>query len=110
MGCDLIPPKLVKTAADQLAKLFTCIFNSAIAQSIFPNEIKEASVTPVDKGENEKHIFPNYRLVSVLNTFSKIIELSIFDQITISANEFFSVFMGCLSRALWNATRAYTFT
>ena len=110
MGCDLIPPKLVKPAVDQLAESFTCIFNSAIAQSIFPNKVKEASVTPVDKGENEKHIFRNYRPVSVLNTFSKIIELSIFDQITISANEFFSVFMGCLSWALWNVTCAYTFT
>ena len=49
MICDLIPPKLVKVAADQLAEPLTCITNSAISQSIFPNKAKVPSITPADK-------------------------------------------------------------
>ena len=40
MGCNLIPLKLVKIAADQLTEPLTCIINSAITQSIFPNKAK----------------------------------------------------------------------
>ena len=93
MGRDLIPFKFVKVTADQLAEQPTCISNSAITQSIFPNKAKEASVTPVDRG-NDKHTFSNYRPVSVLNTFSKNIYLSILHQVIICATEFLSVFMG----------------
>ena len=94
MGRDLIPPKFVKVTADQLAEPPTCISNSAITQSIFPNKAKEASITPVDKAENDKHTFSNYRPVSVLNTFSKNIYLSILHHVIICATEFLSVFMG----------------
>ena len=45
MGCDLIPPTLIKILADQLVEPLTCIINSTINQSIFPNKVKEASVT-----------------------------------------------------------------
>ena len=52
MCCDVNLPKLVKIAADKLAESLTCINNSVITQSIFPNKFKEASVAPVDKGGN----------------------------------------------------------
>ena len=94
IACDLIPTKLIKIAAGQFAEPLTYIINSTITQSFFPNKAKQASVTPVDKGENDKDTFSNYRPVSVLNTFFKIIELSIFEQITICPNEFLSVFVG----------------
>ena len=102
MGCDLIYIELVKIAENQLAESHTCIINSVTTQSVFANKAKEASVTPVDKGGNDKHTFSKYRPVSVLNTFSKISGLSIFDQITICANEFLSAFI--------NTACFYTFT
>ena len=64
MGCDVVPPKLVKVAADQLAEPLMCIINSGITQSSFLNKAKGGSFTPVDKGRNDKHIFSNYRPVS----------------------------------------------
>ena len=91
MGCDLIYTELVKVAENQLAESHTCIVSSITTQSVFANKAKEASVTPVDKGGNDKHTFSKY--TPVLNTFSKIIGLSIFDEITICAIEFLSVFM-----------------
>lgn len=42
----------------------------------------------VGKGENDKHMYTNYRRVSVSRTFSKIIELFTFDQLTELANKF----------------------
>ena len=59
MGCNLISPKLVKIAADELAEPLACIINSAITQSIFSNKAKEDSVTPVDKVGNYKNTFSN---------------------------------------------------
>ena len=45
MGCELIQLKLVNIATDQFSQPLTCIINSAISQSIFPNKIKKASAT-----------------------------------------------------------------
>ena len=64
------------------------MINSAVTQSIFPNKTKVVSVTPADKGGNDKQTFSNYGPLDILNTFPKIIELSIFDQITKCADEF----------------------
>ena len=40
-SCDLIRPKLVNIAADELAEPLTNIIYSTIIQSIFPNNPKE---------------------------------------------------------------------
>ena len=79
---DKIPSRLVKMASNFLPELITDIINTAIYTNTFPDRAKRASVTPIDKGWNDKNIHTNYWLVSVLNTFSKIIELAIFDQMT----------------------------
>ena len=74
MGEDQIPPNLIKTAGNFLVEPLTDIINSCFSTSIFPELAKRASVTPIDKGGTDKHIYTNYRPVSVFNTFSKIIE------------------------------------
>ena len=92
-GEDKIPPRLLKMASNFLSEPITNIINTAIDTNTFPDRAKQASVTPIDKGGNDKHIYTNYRPVSVLNTFSKIIELAIFDQLTKHANNFLSIFV-----------------
>ena len=86
MGEDQIPPKLIKTAGSFLVEPLTDIFDSCFSTSTFPDLAKIASVTTIDKGGTDKHIYTNHRPVSVLNTFSKLIESSIFDQLTKHAN------------------------
>ena len=93
-GEDQIPPKLVKQAAEFLVEPLTDIINSCFRTSSFPDLAKKASVTPIDKGGSDKNVYTNYRPVSVLNTFSKIIESSIFDQLTKFSNKFLQIFMG----------------
>ena len=92
-GEDKISPRLVKMVSNFLSKPITDIINTAIDTNTFPHRTKRASVTPIDKGGNDKHIYINYRPVSVLNTFSKIIKLAIFDQLTKHANHFLSIFV-----------------
>ena len=92
-GEDKIPPRLVKMASNFLSEPITDIINIAIDTNNFSDREKRASVTPIDKDGNDKHICNNYRLVRVLNTFSKIIELAIFHQLIKHANHFLSIFL-----------------
>ena len=91
-GIDTIPPKIVKISADFLTTLLTKAINRSIAQNVFPENAKTASVIPLDKGKPNKNEMPNFRPVSVLNTFSKIYERVIKDQIFSGMEKYFSSF------------------
>ena len=80
-------------ARNFLSEPITNIINTAIDTNTFLDRAKRASVTPFDKGRNGKYIYTNYRPVSVINTFAKIIELAIFNQLTKHANQFLSIFV-----------------
>ena len=92
-GEDKIPARLVKMARNFLSEPITNIINTAVDTNTFLDRAKRASVTPFGNGGNGKHIYTNYRPVSVINTFAKIIELAIFDQLTKHANHFLSIFV-----------------
>ena len=92
-GEDEITSTLVKIANNFLSKPITYIINTAIDTNSFPDRAKKASVTPINKGGNDKHIQTNYRLIRILNTFSKITELAFFDQLAKHANQFLSIFV-----------------
>ena len=92
-GIDTIPPKLVKLSADFLTPLLTKAINTSIAQNVFPENAKTASVIPLDKGKPNKNEMSNFRPVSVLNTFSKIYERVIKDQIVHGMEKYFSPFL-----------------
>ena len=77
---DKIPPKLVSLSADILAKPFMHVVNSGIHSHTFPDCAKVAVVTPVFKKDN-RHNKQNFRPISVLNTFSKVFENYLFDQL-----------------------------
>ena len=91
MGEDQIPPKLIKTAGSFFVEPLT---DSCFSTSTFPALVKRVLVTPIDKGDTDKHIYTNYRLASVLNSFLKIIESLICDQLAKYANEFLQTFKG----------------
>ena len=59
----------------------------------FPENAKTASVIPLDKGKPNKNEMSNFRPVSVLNTFSKIYERVIKDQIVCGMEKHFSPFL-----------------
>ena len=54
------------------------IFENCLRQGVFPEKWKKANVVPVHK-ENEKNLKENYRPISLLLIFGKILEKLIFD-------------------------------
>ena len=90
---DTIPPKLVKLLADFLIPLLTKAINTSIAQNVFLEKTKTASVILLDKGKSNKNTMSNFIPVSVLNTFSKVQERVIKDQIACGMERYFSPFL-----------------
>ena len=66
---------------DFLTPLLTNSINSSIEHNIFPDLAKAALVVPLDKGKPNKNYVSNFRPVSILNTFSKIYERVIKNQL-----------------------------
>ena len=67
------PIKLVKIALPTIASVLTSIFNNSFLQGKFPDKLKYASVTPIHK-EGSKLLLINYRPISILPLFSKVLE------------------------------------
>ena len=72
-GFDGISFTVLKNCFGTLHKPFLDVFNLSIVKGLFPDDLKIARVTPVFKGGDEKDL-GNYRPISVLPCFSKILE------------------------------------
>jgi len=48
-GPDGVPPRVFKTCADQLAPVFSDIFNASVQQSVVPVCFKETTIVPLPK-------------------------------------------------------------
>ena len=93
IGFDTIPPKLIKLGSKIISEPLSHLINDTIInQSLFPGGDKIACVTPVFKKEDRLDK-KNYRPISVLNVFSKIVERFILDQLTPYFNNMLSDFL-----------------
>ena len=75
------PRQKKEIVGEFLAELLTGIINSHFntsTESTFPNVVKSLNNTSC-KGSTDKHVSTNYRPVSVLNTFLKTLDSSVFD-------------------------------
>ena len=79
-GPDKIPIILIKDAVDLISKPLTLIFNSSLWKGIFPDVWKLARVTPIFKS-GSKSVANNYRPISVISVFSRILERIVHDQV-----------------------------
>ena len=91
-GPDKIPPKFVKMSADILDKPMVEIINDIVLKSKFSERAKEANVPPIFK-KSDRTSKLNYRPVSLLNIFSKILERWMKDKIEPFVNNFLSTFI-----------------
>ena len=75
-----IPNKLIKIASEPLSVLFTQIYNQSIEIGVVPNILKISQVTPVYKNGDATDP-DNYRTISTLSSFSKVLEKLIYNQL-----------------------------
>ena len=79
-GFDDVPMSLIKETIISISSPFTHIFNLSINSGMVPIELKIARVVPLFKA-GDKSIFSNYRPISVLPSFSKILETLVYNRI-----------------------------
>ena len=75
-----IPNNLIKLAAKPLSVPFTKIYNQSILTGVVPNILKVSQVTPVYKSGDVTNP-GNYRPISILSPFSKILEKLVYNQL-----------------------------
>ena len=75
-----IPFKILKWNFDIITPAITECYNQNIKNSTFPNELKNANISPVLK-KKDRHGKSNYRPVSILPLLSKPFELILYEQI-----------------------------
>lgn len=79
-GCDGINSNVVKKCFGELSGPLKHIFNQSLSCGIFPDKLKIARVTPIFKSGN-KTLLENYRPISVLPCFSKILERIMYNRL-----------------------------
>ena len=73
MGYGNIPMSVIKLSIDLISKPLTHIINLSLLNGVVPFQMKIAKIIPLYKA-NDKTVFTNYRPVSILPAFSKILE------------------------------------
>lgn len=79
-GSDKIPPYFISCCARELCVPLAIIFNRSIKEGIFPYKWKVAHIIPIHK-KGSKSKIDNYRPISILNIFSKILEKVVYNNI-----------------------------
>jgi len=72
-GLDNISPKVIKSTIYPIVKPLADIFNKSYVTGIVPDILKLARIVPIYKDGDPK-TYSNYRPISILSCFSKILE------------------------------------
>ena len=79
-GTDNIPSTLIKDGAEKIAAPLTFLINLSLQLGTFPTTEKTAK-TPIFKS-GDRTLPDNYRPISVLNVFSKVLERIVYNQLS----------------------------
>src|SRR6218665_1961291 len=72
-GYDDISMVVIKQCSVEVSSILSDVFNLSLAQGIFHDQLKIAKVIPIFKSGNKSNV-ANYRPISLLSPFSKILE------------------------------------
>ena len=78
-GPDELKPKLLKLCKNQFVKPLTILYNKSIEAGEYPSEFKLAKVVSLYK-KKSRYLPSNYRPISLLNSFNKIFERLVYNQ------------------------------
>ena len=79
-GFDDISSNVIKFVFDALIKPIKHVFDLSLKNGVFPDKLKIARVTPIYKS-GEEELVNNYRPISVLSCFSKILERIMYNRL-----------------------------
>ena len=79
-GIDSVNIKVVKCVISLISNPLCIVFNQSLSSGIVPDDMKVARITPIHKKGKIDDV-NNYRPVSVLNIFSKILERCIYKRL-----------------------------
>jgi hypothetical protein len=79
-GYDEISTKLLKISANYVCSPLTYICNKSVLTGIFPERLKYSTIKPLYK-KGDKTDPSNYRLISLLTSFSKVIEKALYNRL-----------------------------
>lgn len=90
-GYDKITPCIVKTISEYIVDVLVFIYNLSLSSGEFPSGMRKSVVTPLFK-KNDKLQPTNYRPISLLSIFSKLLEKVVKTRVIefLSKNNFFS--------------------
>jgi hypothetical protein len=80
-GYDEITTRILKVSAPFISYPLTYIFNKAMIAGVFLSRLKYAHIKPIYKSGDKKNI-ANYRPISLLPSFSKILEKLMHSRLT----------------------------
>jgi hypothetical protein len=80
-GYDGITSKILKVCASLISYPLTHICNHSLLTGIFPNRLKVSIVRPLYK-KGDKTNMSNYRPISLLTTFSKVLEKVMYNRLS----------------------------
>lgn len=76
-GLDNIPYMFIQNLPDKSTTILLEIFNILWTQEIFHNQWRIVTIIPIPKPDKNKFELPNYRPISLNNTMSKVLEISL---------------------------------
>jgi hypothetical protein len=88
-GADGIHPLLIHKCAKELTIPITYIFTQSLVSGTFPGRWKQALITPIPKN-NRKDDVSQYRPISKLCIFGKILEKIVADELSFTVRNFLS--------------------
>jgi len=86
-GYDGISTKLIKICSPFISSPLAHICNKSLNSGIFPDRLKYAVVKPLLK-KGDKSKISNYRPISILSSFSKVLEKIMYNQLQEHLNKY----------------------
>nr|CAI5824567.1 unnamed protein product [Callosobruchus analis] len=74
-GADEIPTSIIKEFFKEIQDILCYTINNSFKYGIFPEQLKLSKIIPIFK-KGEPNLLENYRPISILNSFSKLLEHS----------------------------------